>query len=218
MTSSGYSGAGRTLSWALTHTLLYLVIRMLTTRTSCPSRACTRLPWSYCAPSSEWLFPMPVDRDPGPCLALLASFLPHERRSSKSECGRNAAASSFTALQLFPLYCLVLSCLVLFTWAPPSPSPSSASSSSHALSTIPTIWLGPVRLCNVHHSLLVPYPASLPVLPFCQPALPVPSPCPVLYSTSTHLGTAVSTVRTVPCHPAGCRNRIAGIIPQRVPT
>lgn len=203
MTSSGYSGAGRTLSWALTHTLLYLVIRMLTTRTSCPSRACTRLPWSYCAPSSEWLFPMPVDRDPGPCLALLASFLPHERRSSKSECGRNAAASSFTALQLFPLYCLVLSCLVLFTSAPPSPSPSSASSSSHALSTIPTIWLGTraaVQCASFSPRALPCQPASPAILPACPPC-PFALPCVVLYIDTSGYGCIYSTY----CAVSSCR-------------
>lgn len=157
---------------------------------------------------------MPVDRDPGPCLALLASFLPHERRSSKSECGRNAA-SSFTALE-FPLYCLVLSCLIHL--GPPlhlHPHPRPPLRLTHC-SPSPLFGLGPVRLCNVHHSLVVPYPASLPACQSCQscqPALPVFAlPCVVLYIDTS--GYSLSTVRTVPCHPAGCRNRIAGIIPQ----
>lgn len=93
---------------------------------------------------------------------LLAFLVPHERRSSKSECGRNAARSDFT----FPLYCLVLSCPVLFTSAPPLSC--SGSSSSHALSPSPPFGLGPVRLCIVHHShrALPCQLSSLPSLPF----------------------------------------------------
>lgn len=116
-------------------------------------------------------------------------------------------------LNLFPLYCLVLSCLIHL--APPlhlHPHPRPPHRLTHC-SPSPLFGLGPVRLCNVHHSLLVPYPASLPVLPVlpaCPPCLRL-ALCVLYIDTS---GYSVSTVRTVPCHPAGCRNRIAGIIPQ----
>lgn len=99
-------------------------------------------------------------------VGLLASFLPHERRSSKSECGRNAARRDFT----FPLYCLVLSCLIHL--GPPSPAPGS--SSSHALSPSPPFGLGPVRLCNVHHSR-----RALPCQLSSLPSLPFPLTCTV---------------------------------------
>lgn len=109
--------------------------------------------------------PCPVDRNPGPCRPA-ASFLPHERRSSKSECGRNAAGSDFT----LPWYCLVLSVLSYS----PRPPLLSAFSSSHALSPSPPFGLGPVRLCNVHHfsCLMVPCQlARLPSQPFLLCAL-----------------------------------------------
>lgn len=189
------------LSWALTHTLLYLVTRMLTTRTSCPSRACTRLPWSYCAPSSEWLFPMPVDRDPGPCLALLASFLPHERRSSKSECGRNAAASSFTALQLFPLYCLVLSCLIHL--GPPIPIPllgllfvSRTVHHPHYLAGTRAA----VQCASFSPRALPCQPASPAILPACPPC-PFALPCVVLYIDTSGYVRIYSTY----CAVSSCR-------------
>lgn len=130
---------------------------------------------------------MPVDRDPGPCLALLASFLPHERRSSKPECGRNAAASGFTALQLFPLYCLVLSCLIHL--GPPIPIPLLGllfvSRTVHPLHSLAWDPCG-CAMCIILSSCLT--------LPACQSASPaslpsLSSPCPVLYYTSTHLGT-----------------------------
>lgn len=70
--------------------------------------------------------------------------------------------------------CIVLSCLVLFTSAPPSPSPSSASSSSHALSTLSTLWLGTraaVQCASFSPRALPCQLASLPVLPACPPCL-----------------------------------------------
>lgn len=158
-TSSGYSGAVRTLSWTLTHAPAHIAIRMLTIRASCPSRACTSFPCRLTE------IPVPV----WPCL------LPSCPTSDDPQ-SLNAAGMQQRAVLLHFNFspCIVLSCLVLFTSAPPSPSPSSASSSSHALSTISTLWLGTraaVQCASFSPRALPCQLAILPVLPACPPCL-----------------------------------------------
>lgn len=99
---------------------------------------------------------MPVDSDPGPC-RLSASLLPHERRSSKSECGRNAAGSDFT----LPLYCLVLSCLIHL--GPPSPLLGLLFVSRTV--TVSTLWLGTRAAVQCASFSCLTLPVSQPALP-----------------------------------------------------
>lgn len=134
---------------------------------------------------------MPIDRNPGPC-RLPSSFLPHERRSSKSECGRNAAGSDFS----FPLYCaIVLSCLAL-SYSPRPPLLLLGLLFVSRTVTVSTFWLGTraaVQCASFSSCLTLPASQS-----DSQSSQPGQSASPA------YINLLEISVRTVPCHP-GCR-------------